>query len=303
MALNHGYAYRAQAGAAAAGCPIAAWLAATYAHSSGETWTARLAAGEITIDGTVARGAEVLMPGQVVVWQRPPWDEPDVPLTFDLIHEDADLIAVAKPGGLPTMPAGGFLDHTLLALVRARFGDAHPAHRLGRGTSGLVLFARTRAVAAALAEAWRGEGVRKMYRALAAGRPPWQTREITVPIGPVPHATLGTLHAASPAGRAAHSVVTVRERRDGAVLCDVRITTGRPHQIRIHLAAAGHPLVGDPLYATGGRPDAATPVRPGEGGYLLHAHTLSLAHPRDGTRLALTAPPPPPLRARDESAG
>lgn len=303
MALNHGYAYRAQVGAAAVGRPVAEWLAATYAHSPPETWTARLTAGEVTIDRVVATGTELLAAGQTVVWQRPPWDEPDVPLTFDLIHEDAELVAVAKPGGLPTMPAGGFLDHTLLALVRARFGEAHPAHRLGRGTSGLVLFARTRAVAAVLADAWRGEGVMKIYRALAAGDPPWLTREITTPIGPVPHATLGTLHAASAAGRDAHSVVTVRERRAGAVLCDVRITTGRPHQIRIHLAAAGHPLVGDPLYTAGGRPDAATLVRPGEGGYLLHAHTLSLAHPRDGTRLTLTAPPPPALRARDESTG
>ncbi len=303
MALNRGYAYRAQVGAPAAGRPLAAWLAATYAHSPAATWDARLAAGEVTIDGATATGAEVLEAGQIVVWERPPWDEPDVPLTFDVIHEDADLVAVAKPGGLPTMPAGGFLDHTLLALVRARFGDAHPAHRLGRGTSGLVLFARSRAVAASLAAAWRGEAVTKLYRALAAGDPPWQTREMTTPIGPVPHATLGTVHAASPAGRAAHSTITVRERRDGAVLCDVRITTGRPHQIRIHLAAAGHPLVGDPLYVAGGRPEAATSVRPGDGGYLLHAHTLSLSHPRDGTPLTLTAPPPPALRARDDTAG
>jgi 23S rRNA pseudouridine1911/1915/1917 synthase len=303
MALNRGFAYRAQIGAADAGRSLAAWLAATYAHSSAEVWAARLADGEVTIDGAAASGAARLAPGQVVVWQRPPWDEPDVPLTFDVIHEDADLVAVAKPSGLPTMPAGGFLDHTLLALVRARFGDAHPAHRLGRGTSGLVLFARTPAVAAALAAAWRGEAVTKIYRALASGDPSWTAREITTPIGPVPHDTLGTLHAASPAGRAAHSVVTVRERRDGAALCDVRISTGRPHQIRIHLAAAGHPLVGDPLYVAGGLPRAGTRVLPGDGGYLLHAHGLALMHPRRGTPLRLEAPPPAALRARDECGG
>lgn len=303
MALNRGFAYRAQIGAADAGRALAAWLAATYAHSTAEVWAARLTAGEVTIDGAPASGAEVLAAGQIVVWQRPPWDEPDVPLTFDVIHADADLVAVAKPGGLPTMPAGGFLDHTLLALVRTQFGDVHPAHRLGRGTSGLVLFARTPDAAAALGRAWRGEAVMKIYRALASGEPPWTSREITTPIGPVPHATLGTLHAASPAGRAAHSVVTVRERRDGAALCDVRIATGRPHQIRIHLAAAGHPLVGDPLYGDGGLPRAGTRVLPGDGGYLLHAHTLDLPHPRTGTRLRLEAPPPEALRTRDEAAG
>jgi 23S rRNA pseudouridine1911/1915/1917 synthase len=303
MALNHGFAYRVQVGAADAGRTLAAWLAATYAHSSPETWAARLAGADVTVDGDVATGAEVLAAGQIVVWQRPPWDEPDVPRTFDVVHEDADLVAVAKPGGLPTMPAGGFLEHTLLALVRARFGDAHPAHRLGRGTSGLVLFARTREAAAALGCDWRGGTVTKVYRALATGDPPWTSREIAVPIGPVPHATLGTLHAASPAGRAAHSVVTVRERRGGAALCNVQITTGRPHQIRIHLAAAGHPLVGDPLYTDGGLPLAGTHVLPGDGGYLLHAHTLDLPHPRTRRPLRLVAPPPPALRARDDAAG
>lgn len=300
MAQNRGFAYRVQIGATDAGRRLAAWLAATYAHSSSATWTTRLVGAEVTVDGEVATGAEVLAAGQIVVWQRPPWDEPDVPLTFDVVHEDTDLVAVAKPSGLPTMPAGGFLDHTLLTLVRARFGEAHPAHRLGRGTSGLVLFARSRAMAATLAHEWRDEAVIKVYRALASGTPSWTSREIATPIGPVPHATLGTLHAASPEGRAAHSVVTVREQRESAALCDVQITTGRPHQIRIHLAAVGHPLVGDPLYGAGGVPPAECRVLPGDGGYLLHAHTLELTHPRDGRRLRLSAPPPSALRVADE---
>lgn len=301
MALNGGFAYRAQIGAAEAGRGLAAWLAATYTHSSPATWAARLAAAEVMIDGAVATGAETLRVGQMVVWTRPPWDEPDVPLSFDVVHEDADLVAVAKPSGLPTMPAGGFLDHTLLTLVRARFGEAHPAHRLGRGTSGLVLFARTREAAAALGRAWRGDAVTKVYRTLASGDPAWASREITTPIGPVPHATLGTLHAACAGGRLAHSVVTVSERRDGATLCDVRITTGRPHQIRIHLAAAGHPLVGDPLYGPGGVPRADTSVLPGDGGYLLHAHRLAFVHPAHGRPLHLAAPPPPALCTAGES--
>ena len=75
----------------------------------------------------------------------------------------------------------------------------------------------------------------------------------------------------------------------------MRITTGRPHQIRIHLAAAGHPLTGDPLYGVGGRPRAVAPGLPGDGGYLLHAHRLQLAHPRGTGTLALEARPPAPL--------
>ena len=302
MALNRGFAYEAQIGSEAAGLTLNTWLAATYAHSSAADWAARLAGAEITIDDAVATGHEALRAGQVVVWQRPPWHEPDVPLAFDVIHEDADLLAVSKPSGLPTMPAGGFLDHTLLTLVRARFGDAHPAHRLGRGTSGLVLFARTPAAAAALGRAWRTHAVSKVYRALVSGSPPWTALEITTPIGPVPHALLGSVHAASPDGRAAHSIATVIERRDGTALCEVSITTGRPHQIRIHLAAARHPLAGDPLYADGGHLRADAHVLPGDGGYQLHAHRVQLAHPEDGRSLALVAPAPTELQTAAERA-
>ena len=302
MALNRGFAYRAQIGPAAAGLPLCSWLAATYTHSSTGDWVERLARAELTIDGAAAAGDETLRAGQVVVWQRPPWHEPDVPLTFDVIHEDADLLAVSKPSGLPTMPAGGFLDHTLLALVRSRFGEAHPAHRLGRGTSGLVVFARTREAATSLTRAWRGHAVAKVYRALVSGDPAWTAHHITTPIGPVPHPLLGTVHAARPDGRAAHSVATVIERRGASALCDVRITTGRPHQIRIHLAAAGHPLVGDPLYVAGGLPRADSHVLPGDGSYLLHAHRLRLAHPATGTSLDLVAPPPSALRPAVQSS-
>ena len=112
-----------------------------------------------------------LEPGQHLTWQRPPWDEPDVPLHFDVVYEDASVLAVSKPSGLPTMPAGGFLEHTLLALVHASHPEAHPLHRLGRFTSGLVLFARTPAAASTLGKAWRSHEVVKDYRALVSGAP------------------------------------------------------------------------------------------------------------------------------------
>ena len=297
MTLNRGFAYRAQIGPEAAGRRVRDHLAAAYPHSNSAVWHARLAGGEVELDGVLARGDETLRNGQHLAWHRPPWDEPDVPLTFALVYEDADVVAVAKPCGLPTMPAGGFLAHTLLALVQAQWGDAHPLHRLGRYTSGLVLFARHHDAASVLSRAWRSHAVRKSYRALVAGAPPWDRHEIDVPIGPVPHPTLGTVHGACDDGRASHSVATVVERRAGTTLLDVHITTGRPHQIRIHLAAAGYPLAGDPLYGVGGRPLDVAPGLPGDGGYLLHAHRLQFAHPRGSGTLALEAPPPAALCA------
>ncbi len=191
MALNRGCSYREQIGPAQAGRSVREHLVSRYAHSSESDWDARLSAGQVDLNGAVASGHEQLEPGQHLTWQRPPWDEPDVPLHFDVVYEDASVLAVSKPSGLPTMPAGGFLEHTLLALVHASHPEAHPLHRLGRFTSGLVLFARTPAAASTLGKAWRGHEVVKDYRALVSGAPSWDTLEIAIGIGPVPHPRLG----------------------------------------------------------------------------------------------------------------
>lgn len=300
MALNRGFSYREQIGPGAAGVTVRAHLARTYGHSDQAAWDARIAAGQVELDGHVAAGDATLRSGQQLVWHRPPWHEPDVPLAFAVVYEDADLVALDKPSGLPTMPAGGFLDHTLLTLVQARFGAVHPMHRLGRCTSGVVVFARSAAAAAALGRAWRARDVVKDYRALVDGAPAWETLAIRQPIGRVLHPQLGFVHAACVDGVEAHSVATVVERRDDTALVDVRIATGRPHQIRIHLAAVDHPLNGDPLYASGGRPRAVAPGLPGDGGYLLHARSLTLIQPTSGAALRLEAQLPPALRTASE---
>jgi 23S rRNA pseudouridine1911/1915/1917 synthase len=178
--------------------------------------------------------------------------------------------------------------------------DAAPLHRLGRWTSGLVLCARTRQARAALIGQWATHRVSKRYRALADGVPAWDERVIDTPIGPVPHAVLGTIHAAAPDGKPSLSRVEMLERRTDAFLCDVHIATGRPHQIRIHLAAAGHPLVGDPLYRNGGRPEPGTRALPGDPGYHLHAAELRFPHPRGGREVTIACEPPPLLRVAGE---
>lgn len=298
---NTGHVYEEQLQENARGRTVLVYLAETYRHSDEATWRDRVARGEVRLDGVPASGDERLRPGQRLAWHRPPWAEEDTPDTFDLLHEDASVLAVNKPGGLPTMHGGGFLARTLLSLVRARYPEATALHRLGRATSGLVLFARTPHAASVLSRAWREHDVEKRYRALASGTVAWDARSITAPIGPVPHERLGTVHAATPRGKPAHSEVRVVERRADATLCEVDILTGRPHQIRIHLAFAGHPLVGDPLYVAGGGPREVAPGLPGDGGYLLHAERLVFAHPDTGKRTELRAPPPGPLRAADET--
>ncbi len=291
--MNQGFEYREQVGPQAGGRRLLDHLAARHRHSTPDVWRGRIEAGEVSRAGLVAGPDDLLRPGDWVAWRRPPWEEPAVPLAWAILHRDAHLLAVAKPRGLPSVPAGGFLEHTLLRLVQSVHPEAAPMHRLGRGTSGVLLFTRTREARRRLCADWATERVEKTYRALVAGDPAAETFTVAAPIGPVPHATLGHVHAVSPGGRPATSHVRVLARGDGRALVSVTIPTGRPHQIRIHMAAAGHPLVGDPLYAAGGVPGDALP---GAGGYWLHAERLAFDHPVSGTRLEISCLPPPPLR-------
>jgi 23S rRNA pseudouridine1911/1915/1917 synthase len=300
--LNKGFAYKEIVDRRAEGKGLLDHLALRYGHSSSAEWRERVESGGVLLNGEPAETGTILKAGDAVVWSRPPWVEPEVPLAFAVLCEDDALVAVAKPSGLPTLPGGGFLENTLLALVRARYPGASPLHRLGRGTSGIVLFARTREAMRILSKAWRERRVLKTYRALARGRPEWDALVIDAPIGPVPHALLGRIHAATPDGKVALSRAKVLERRFDTSLVEVVIETGRPHQIRIHLAYCGHPLVGDPLYAEGGKPLGPATALPGEGGYALHAARLALPHPLTGAPFKVECTPPKILREGWEAA-
>jgi 23S rRNA pseudouridine1911/1915/1917 synthase len=298
---NSGYEYRDQIDMRGGGITVSAYLALKYRHSSESVWRERVERGEIFLDGGLVRLDTVLKPGRLLVWRRPPWDEPAVPLFYCIIHEDDDLFAVAKPSGLPSMPAGGFLEHTLLMLVRKSHPEAAPIHRLGRGTSGAVLFARTARARSVLSEGLRNNQITRIYRALATGMPSAQEFTIDTPIGPTAHQKLGTVYSACAGGKRALSRVRVLEERGDNCLLEVTIKTGRPHQIRIHLAFAGHPLAGDPLYAAGAAirdPDAL----PGDCGYLLHAESLYFRHPATGSDFEIRCPPPPELERKRNSA-
>ena len=277
---NQGYVYKETLPESVLRDDLPTYLAAKYSHSTREEWRDRIRNGQVRLDGNS------------LAWHRPPWDEPDAPRTFGVLHRDRDLLAVAKPAGLPTLPGGGFLLNTLLYAVREYDSDASPLHRLGRWTSGLVLFARNREATARVSREWRRNEVRKVYRGLADGEPEKERFEVDAPIGPAPHPLLGTVHAVSAEGRSADSRITVLERREHCFLAEIEIGTGRPHQIRIHLAAAGHPLCGDPLYLAGGMPAPDSSAVPGDPGYRLHAMELELIHPTSGEPLRLWCRPP-----------
>jgi len=316
--LNAGYAYRDRVEASMES--VAAFYAARHSHSSLAVWRARLAAGEIWRNGVRLEGDGPLQAGDRLCWQRPPWREEAVPGRWRVIHDDGDLHVIDKPSGLPVLPAGGWLDHTVLRLLEQRHrqdphGVPRPVHRLGRFTSGLLvcarqassrrwLSARLRESTAALARPEASGGspervrplCRKVYEALLepGGLPatlaPGEALTLTTAIGRRPHPRLGWIWCAAltvrPGDLAACSRLTLLERSGSGDRVEVAIASGRPHQIRIHCAALGAPLLGDPLYLPGGL--AREEGLPGEGGYQLRAQRLELARP-DGSWLRLVA--------------
>lgn len=289
---NRGYAYTTIISSKYHGQPLLAHLASLYPHSTSEAWQQKLNNGEVTLDGAPATGAETVANGQTLIWNRPPWEEPDAPRHFEVLYEDTHLLAVNKPSGLPTLPGGGFMENTLLRLVQQQAPNANPAHRLGRATTGIVLFAKTPQAAAALFTNWNTPKIQKIYRALAQNVAPHDTYEICTPIGLVPHPLIGSVWAASPQGKPSKSLAKVVARTAATTTFEVSLHSGRPHQIRIHLASIGHPLVGDPLYGPTGLPLENLPGLPGDGGYFLHAQYLNFHHPITGEPINLEAPLP-----------
>ncbi|NEQ99278.1 MAG: RluA family pseudouridine synthase [Cyanothece sp. SIO2G6] len=324
--LNQGWIYCEQVPPTTAGQTILDYYSSHYPHSSQAVWQQRIESGLVQINGQDVTADTRLQTGQQLAYHRPPWYEPNVPLDFDILYEDESLWAIAKPSGLPVLPGGGFLHHTLLHQLRCRYPDETPApiHRLGRGTSGVMLVARSPQARAHLSQQLRQHHMTKVYRALVGPGDLPDQFTITTPIGKIPHPTLGYVYGATIRGKSAHSDCRVLERQSDRLqmthrlishrlishrpttLLAVTIRTGRPHQIRIHLAAYGYPLVGDPLYDVGGQlklksAHSEQVAVPGDCGYWLHAHQLGFTHPQTHEWLQITCPPPPPLQIQHPS--
>lgn len=293
MKQNDGYCYRLQLDDKADGHTVLSFLAQRYKHSSESDWAERIQAGQVQLNDSVASADQYLSAGMYLIWNRPGWAEEDTPQSYRAEFEDEHLLVVSKPSGLPTLPGGGFYLNTLLTFVRAQHPLARPLHRLGRGTSGLVLFALSDEAASVLSRQWNQ--IEKQYQALSDDVALQDEYDIRSPIGQIDHPRLGRVYAAEPNGKSARSVARTLQRREQSTVFEVDLHSGRPHQIRIHLAWIGHPLVNDPMYdAGGGLQDL--PGLPGDLGYHLHAKRLRLEHPITKKELEFESDLPEPLK-------
>lgn len=216
-----------------------------------------------------------------------------------VLHSDEALAVVEKPAGLVVHPAPSHRGPTLVdELGEILAGGADPerpgiVHRLDRGTSGLLVVARSDEAHAALQEQVRQREVERVYLALARGHLASRTGTIDAPIGRSPRQR-HRMAVAGAASREARTHFTVLELLGAESYLEARLETGRTHQIRAHFAAIGHPLAGDTAY--GGE------EKYGLQRQFLHAHRLSFAHPETGERMTFESPLPPDLEAALEAA-
>ncbi len=229
-------------------------------------------------------------------------DAPVPAAEFPVLFEDADLLIVDKPAGVAVHGGSGVSYGVIEQLRRARPGAAflELAHRLDRETSGVLMIAKKRSALIALHEQLRpgGNGEEKVmdkrYLALVKGRVRNDRQHVRVPlrkaVGPNGERVVYPADRLDPEALSAHTIVNVLERFGGATLVEAQLRTGRTHQIRVHLAQLGHPILGDERY--GDFELNKTLAKHGLKRMFLHAAALSLLHPRSGEALNISAPLP-----------
>jgi 23S rRNA pseudouridine1911/1915/1917 synthase len=296
----------------AAGARLDRWLAGRLTELSRVRVQSLIAEGRVRVNGQTVKAAHRVQPGERVEAVIPPPAREgllpeDVPLR--IVHEDEHVLVVDKPAGMVTHPGAGRIDGTLAAAALAHVptmagvGSARRpgvVHRLDKGTSGLIVLARTQTAYDSLTAQLARRTVSRRYLALAQGAPRRAEGVIDAPIGRDPRSRVRM--AIVPEGRGKRAVTHYRvlERfgtGPGAVtLIECRLETGRTHQIRVHLASLGHPLLGDATYrgrraAPGGDP-ALTALVDALDGVALHAVGLAFTHPVTGAPMAFACPLP-----------
>ncbi len=268
-------------------------------------------AGHVAVSGNVATDPALsVRPGlEYVLCEPPSVAAKPVPqsMALPILFEDSDLLVLDKPAGLVVHPAPGNLDGTLVNALLAHCGDALPGiggerrpgivHRLDKDTSGVMVVAKSEMAMTALAAAFASRTLERSYLALCWGVPSPSKGEITGAIGRDPRERK-RMAVVARGGKAALTRYRVQKTWEAVALVECRLATGRTHQIRVHLATMGHPLVGDPVYLRR-IPAAARLLPPSRRSPLLdfprqalHAAVLGFTHPRTHEALRFETPLP-----------
>jgi 23S rRNA pseudouridine1911/1915/1917 synthase len=273
-------------GAEDAGLRLDAFLAARGAFASRAAAQRAIDGGQVTVDGVprpknhrVAEGERVAIgTAPAAAGQPAPGAVP-----FEIVYEDEQLLVVNKPAGVVSHPAPG---HDETTLAEALPEGSHLVHRLDKDTSGLLVVARSAEVLAELQRMMKAREITREYTALVEGHPDAETGTIDAPIGR-DRGNRTVMSTRTDRAREAVTHFEVVERLPRTALLRVRLETGRTHQIRAHLAAIGHPVVGDPQY--GG---SASGSRIGLQRQFLHASSLMFRHPAGGEWVRCESKPP-----------
>ncbi len=252
--------------------------------------------GMATVDGkAVSKPGTPLKEGQWVELNIPevkPVELTPQDLPIRVVYQDDDLAVVFKPSGMVVHPAAGNPDGTMVNALMMKLdglsgigGEMRPGivHRIDKDTSGLLLVAKNDKSHLFLSEQIKEHTVQRAYLSILIGHFKEQEGDVHGPIGR--HPTDRKKMAIVANGKEAHTHYRVLEELKGASLIEARLTTGRTHQIRVHMASLGHPVLGDPVY---GPKKSPYPV---EGGQLLHAFRLGFVHPSTGEEMLFEAPP------------
>lgn len=258
-------------------------------------------AGSVLLNGKSTKPSHKLKGGETVEVEIPAPRELSVAaeaIPLDVVYEDADLIVINKPQGMVTHPAPGAWEGTLVNALLAHCRDlsgiggvARPGivHRLDKDTSGLLVVAKNDASHQALSAQIAAKTAKRQYLAVVTGVPATEEGSIDAPIAR--HPSERVKMAVVPGGRHALTHWRVLEAFRDASLVEVTLATGRTHQIRVHMAHLGHPLVGDPVYG----PKSRLPVK--LEGQALHAFRLAFDHPTTGQRMEFEVAPPERFQA------
>ncbi len=281
------------------GASVTRYLALRFTYLSEAAWRELVSEGRIYCNGTRCEGTSTVARGDTIRCELPGFEAPAVNLDYAIVYEDEWLLGIDKPAGLRVHSRGRFVNANLIYHLRHVHRPVYPetnlVNRLDTDTSGLVLLAKAPAVLRQMMEQFAWGLVDKRYLAVVHGRPFPAEGCIDLPIGPVSDARVPRFGIDLVKGKASVTHYTTARKLPGNfTLLELRPETGRTHQLRVHLAAIGHPIAGDALYTMGDQdyldwrrsPPRQTDLQR----QALHCHQLRFRHPVHQDSCTLTAP-------------